>query len=288
MDLSFRTRYWDDLPAKQAFKDFILHIHGLDFTSWDAAGYWDDDYIPFTYFAGGQVVASMCIYTMPAIVNGEPCKVAQVSGVGTLPEYRRMGLNRKLHEIALDWALGEHKFAFLFADEEAIPFYAKCGFRPIKDYAPLAVLPAAAPKEGLRKIDLRDAAETRALYGLASHRAPVSHVFSNMNPKLVMFHALYSLREHAYRIDDLDAVIFMKRDGNRTIVYDLLARELPAFEQLHPYLATGTAQEFEFRFHADRLGIVPAGFKELQGNDTHVMGEPDLGAHFVFPFTAHA
>jgi len=42
MDLKLRTHYWDDREALAAFKLFVLNIHGLDFSEWEARGYWDN------------------------------------------------------------------------------------------------------------------------------------------------------------------------------------------------------------------------------------------------------
>lgn len=287
-ELILRTAYWHDRAARQAFKDFILAIHQIDFEDWDRLGYWDDDYSPYSYFVGDRVVASACIYTMPAWVNGQPTQVAQVSGVGTLPEYRHRGLNRRLHEIALAEALPAHRFAFLFSDEDAIGFYRKCGFSPVTAHAAVVPLPAVAPSPDARKLDTRDPAVLDSIFRLASVRAPTSHVFSTANPRLVIWHLLYRLRDHAWSVPALDAVVLMKRDGERTVVYDVLARTMPTFEQLAPCLVGAGAREVEFRFPVDALDVPSFTLRELPGYDAHVMGPFDLGPQPVFPFTSQA
>jgi GNAT superfamily N-acetyltransferase len=283
-----RTAYWHDVAARQAFKDFIFQIHRVDFTRWDAAGYWDDDYSPCSYFVDDRVVASLCIYTMHARVNGRECKVAQVSGVGTLPEYRRQGLNRRLHEMALPKALAEHRFAFLYADDEAVPFYQNRGFRPVPAHAVVVPMPAVEPDGGLEKLELEDAAVLESLFRLASSRAPISQAFSTANPKLVMYHLLYRLRNHAWRVPALDAVVLMKREGAKTVVYDVLAREVPSFAALAPFLTTGEAREVEFRFAVDALDVPTWKLRELPGENFHVMGDCDLGPQPVLTFTSQA
>ena len=288
MTPTLRTAYWQDLAARESFKDFIFRIHRVDFSTWDSAGYWDDDYSPYSYFVGERLVASLCIYTMPARVNGTACKVAQVSGVGTLPEYRRQGLNRRLHEIALPKALAEHRFAFLYADDDAVPFYRNRGFRPAAAHAVVVPLPAVAPDPGIEKLDIADGAVRDSLFVLACARAPISQVFSTTNPKLVMYHLLYRVRRHIWRIPALDAVVLMKRDGGKTVVYDILARELPRFGQLAPFLAGGEAREVEFRFPVDALDVPAWTLRELPGENLHVMGGFDLGSQPVFPFTSAA
>ena len=284
----FRTAYWHDLEARRAFKRFILEIHGADFDEWDS-GYWDDDYRPYSYFEDGRVVASMCIYTMPAMVNGEACRVAQVSGVGTLPGYRLRGLNRKLHEIALAEAMPGHRFAFLYADDEAIAFYLKCGFRPVAAHAAVVPLPSKpGPAPVMEKLDLAVPAVRQVLYRVASERSPLSWVFSTHNPKLVMYHLIYRLREHIWHVPSLDAVVLMRADAEKVIVYDILAGEPPRFEDLVPVLAAGGAREAEFRFPIDRLQAPAGALRELPGHNVHVMGGFPLGAQPVFPSTSQA
>ncbi len=104
----------------------------------------------------------------------------------------------------------------------------------------------------------------------------------------MMYHLLYRLRNHAWRIPALDAVVLMKRDGERAVVYDILARELPRFEQLAPFLAAGGTREVEFRFPVDSLDVPACMLRELPGENFHVMGEIDLGAQPVMPFTSTA
>lgn len=96
MSLTLRTDYWDDLAARGAFKDFLIAIHGLDLSEWESAGYWDYAYTPFSFFDGGQVVSSVCVYSLEAVIDGARARVAQLSGVGTLPDWRRKRLNRQL------------------------------------------------------------------------------------------------------------------------------------------------------------------------------------------------
>jgi GNAT superfamily N-acetyltransferase len=283
-----RTAYWQDLAARQSFKDFMVRIFGLDFGRWESAGYWDDDYNPYSFFVDDRVVASLCIYTMHALVNGRACKVAQVSGVATLPEYRKQGLNRRLHEIALEEALAEHRFAFLYADDDAVPFYRSRGFRPVDAYAVVAPLPPVAPDSGIEKLDMNDPAARDSIYRLACTRAPASQVFSTANPKALMWNLLYRIRDHAWRIPALDALVLMKRDGGKVVVYDILANKLPRFEQLAPFLAAGGAREVEFRFSVDALDVPVFTLRELPGENFHVMGEVDLAPQPVMPFTSTA
>ena len=112
MDLMVRTEYWNNPKARSAFREFMLKIHNLDLSEWESLGYWDKNYTPFSFFSGEEIVSSICVYSLNAVINGNKTRISQLSGVGTLPEWRRKGLNRRLTIIGLEWARGETRGNF--------------------------------------------------------------------------------------------------------------------------------------------------------------------------------
>ena len=110
MNLSYREDYWDSPELKEQFLSFLIQIHGLDLSRWDKMGFWDRKYRPFSYFDGDSLISNVCIYSMDMTIQGQRRLVAQVSAVGTLPEYRRKGLNIELTQKAMDWARVNHDF----------------------------------------------------------------------------------------------------------------------------------------------------------------------------------
>ena len=99
MSLTFREDYWDDLESKEEFMRFLIQIHGLDLSRWDRHGFWNRKFRPFSFFKEKTLVSSLCLYSMDMSVMGKRCRVAQISGVGTLPEYRRQGLSSELFNL---------------------------------------------------------------------------------------------------------------------------------------------------------------------------------------------
>jgi GNAT superfamily N-acetyltransferase len=289
-DLVFREAYWDDTEARRAFQRFLIKIHGLDLGAWEAAGHWDDRYRPFSYFDGeGRVVSSVCVYSLEMTVGGSRCRAAQISGVGTLPERRKQGLNRRLTDIALEWSAPDHDFVFLFADEEAVPFYARCGFQSLEEQTPHVKVRASHPRPGMRLLDLADTTDLELVRNLAARREPVSETLGVLSRELFMFHALYTLRGRLHHVRDLDVIVALRREGSRTTVYDVVGSRVPRFDELSPYLATPGTTEVDFYFVPDRLEIDDLRWRPLRGNNLHDRGDfPLRGERFLFPFTAHA
>ena len=287
MDLEFRHDYWEDRPRRAAFQAFIREIHGLDFTRWQQAGYWDAAYRPFTYFDGtGRVVASVCAYELDLVVDGRLTQATQISGVGTARPYRRRGLNRRLTEAALE-ASGR-ELTFLFADEAAVPFYRRCGFRFVEEGLPSVAVDGGEPASGLRQLDLDDAPTRRWLASLAANRTPVSERLGVMGVPLFMFHALYTMRDCLFHLPSLDLVIAFRSEGARLTLYDIVGAAMPSLDSLLPYLRTPETREVVFRFVPDRLNVSDVSWRPFSDHQLHVRRFPLAPASFLFPFTAHA
>jgi predicted N-acetyltransferase YhbS len=285
--LEFRSRYWGDHRARGAFKAFVLEIHGLNLTEWEEAGYWDDRYTPFSYFLGDRVVASVCIYLLDAVVEGEATRLVQISGVGTDPDFRRRGLNRELTELGLEWARGRHSGVFLFADEGAIPYYERCGFEARTEYVARAPLPPYAARPGAVMLDPGDESDRAKLYELAQRRAPVSERLSLGSPELVLFHALGPLRRHAFEIPELGCVVFCERNGSLLRILDVVGETIPPLDKLGPFLVKPGDEEVELCFFPDRLEVEEVRFEPLRGNHCFTRGDFPVPRP-VFPATARA
>ena len=287
MNLELKTDYWSDPEARAAFKAFMIDIFGLDLSAWESAGYWDPSFRPFSFFQDGEVIASVCLYLLDVVIEGKPARLAQISSVGTRPQWRRRGLSRELTARALDWAGGKQDGVFLFADAEAIPFYRTCGFRPIEEYLETIAAGQVAPRAGAVKLDPAKKRDREKIYTAAAGRAPLSDRFSVMNASLVMFHALYGLRNDLYEIPDLECVVFCRRQEDRLSLFDLIGRRVPPFEELYPYLADRGDTLVEFRFFTDRLGLEKTTARPLHGNYPFVKGTFPVSRP-VFPYTSRA
>ncbi len=289
-DLRFRSRYWDDLPAREAFKRFLIDIHGLDLGLWERRGFWDlDDYLPFSLFDGDRVVAHLCVFSLDAVVGGERRRLGQFSGVGTAPERRRQGLNRRLTERALEELGATHDGFFLFSAPDAVPFYRRCGFEPVMQKATVVEVEGEGAVGGARRLDLDDEDDLDLLVRLARERTPVSHVLAAHSVNLLMFHVLYDFADRVWYLPDLDvAVLFGVADGCLTLV-DVIGPAMPSFDELHPRLPAGPHRRVRFGFVPDRLGVEDAPTLALGDDHAHVWPGLNLPAgEPVFPHTVHA
>lgn len=251
--VEFRSHYWDDRESREAFKRFLVSIHGLDLTRWEEHGYWDDSYIPFSFFLEGDVVASVCLYLIDCHFRGKRCKVAQISAVGTRERLRKRGLNRELTRRALDWAGDRCEGLFLFADEQARGFYDRLGFEPRQDYHWISVPDEAPPPRDGKRLDTSSRSDLEWIFDLAEGRVPVSREFSSYQTRLLMFHLLYDPSCRVTRIPDRELALVSRDTEDGVQVLDILGKEVPAFSDWYPYVVRPGKTRLELRLPIDLI-----------------------------------
>ena len=98
---------------------------------------------------------------------------------------------------------------------------------------------------------------------------------------------MHSLRNNAYEIPELECLVFCRREETLLKIFDIVASQIPRFEELYPYLAAHGDQRVEFHFHTDKLGLAETELLPLEGNHPFVKGRFPLERP-VFPYTSRA
>ncbi len=289
MNLTFKENYWESRELRVKFTSFLNSIHAVDLSLWDQMGFWDNLYRPFSYFDGNSLVANVCLYSMEMTIQGKRCLVAQISGVGTLPEYRRQGLSFDLTQKAMDWARNNHDLFYLFADNEAAGLYQKCGFRQIDEYKACLSVSGKDAQPGAVKLNMERSEHVKLIYRLATQREPVSDILGISNRKLFMFWCLQSLKDYIYYISALNLLVVFKRNNGLLTIYDIVGADIPAFTKIYPYICCKTDEKVEFLFIVDKLNLGSYDLIKVEDNGTHILDDfPLEGSQFIFPFTSHA
>lgn len=292
VSLEFRSHYFQDVDARKAFKRFLVAQHDLDLTTWEEAGFWDPNYVPFSFFLGDEVIASTCVYSLPMRVAGQDCRVAQLSSVATRSDYRRQGLNLELTAHARTWWQEQgHEFCFLFADEGAFPFYAACEFSPTPQSRFVIEAPIVSRRQSPSPmpLDPNDDSHRALLCDLVERRAPVSEVLSHQSFQLEMFHLLYDMSDQLLHLPHLDLVAVCQEKKGTLFLNDLIGPEIPILEDLLPALAQPSLNRIEVGFVPDLLEASYRAERCEDGDGTHCDESfPFVNTPFRFPSTAHA
>jgi GNAT superfamily N-acetyltransferase len=285
--LEYRFAFQDDPAGRRAANRNIIEVHGLDMTMWEERVGWDPDYVPFAFFDGDTVVALTCLYVMDMIVRGQWRRVAQVSSVATLPEYRMRGLNAELTRRSMAWAKEQGLTdTFLFSDDDATGFYEKQGFVGRSEWKTRVPVPGER-NPGYRALNYD--ADEDLIQRLVHDRTPVSNVLGSRNPRLELFHLLYENAGEPRYIEELDLLVCCEVAGHLMTVYDMIGPELPEWSRVAYLVADPQTTMVELQFSPDRLTLSGAESVEYTANRLHVFPDEDLiEGQVMVPFTAHA
>ena len=128
------SNYMRDDALRHALNDLTKKTFGFDFESWVTGGYFEGDYIPFSFIEDGKIISNVSANRMSFLQNGVEKNYIQIGTVMTDEAYRRQGLAKKL----MDHVVNQYKDScdgfYLFANLDAVDFYDKCGFSREMEY----------------------------------------------------------------------------------------------------------------------------------------------------------
>ena len=290
MKIEYRNDYFEDPFAKASFERYAKKIFGLDFGRWKARGLWDNQYKPFSAFAGGECVASICVYPSEMRVDGVKRRGAQLLTVGTLPEYRLQGIQKEIWKRVRAWTGQECDFTFLFTDESAAGFYEKLDLRRQPEYSETVQCPQPAGHAELRykKLNLEQDSEYAIIERLATEREMISNRIGFLNPNLLLFMFLYLYQGWSYYLEDIDTVIVVEETKDRVRIHDIVAKQMPKLSDIESFFAQFKKDEIDFLFCTDRLGVDRSNKRRVKDSLLFVSEDFELDGEFVFPYSIRA
>ena len=114
--------------ARTAFFALAQQVFDLSFQNWYEQGWWGERYIPYTFFEGGRAVANASVNLIDTMDDGRPKRYIQIGTVMTHPDFRGLGLSRRLITTLLtDW-MERCDGIYLYANDTVLDFYPKFGF----------------------------------------------------------------------------------------------------------------------------------------------------------------
>ena len=128
------SNYMRDDTLRHALNDLTKKTFGFDFESWVTGGYFEGDYISYSFIEDGTIISNVSANRMTFLQNGVEKNYIQIGTVMTDKAYRRQGLAKKL----MDHVVKQYKDScdgfYLFANLDAVDFYDKCGFSKETEY----------------------------------------------------------------------------------------------------------------------------------------------------------
>ena len=128
------SNYMRDDTLRHALNDLTKKTFGFDFEDWVTGGYFEGDYIPYSFIEDGKIISNVSANRMTFLQNGVERNYIQIGTVMTDEAYRRQGLAKKLMEHVIKQYKDDCDGFYLFANPDAVVFYNRCGFSKETEY----------------------------------------------------------------------------------------------------------------------------------------------------------
>ena len=109
-------------------------VFGFDFENWVTDGYFEGDYIPYSYMHEGKIVSNVSANRMKFMQNGSVRNYIQIGTVMTDPDCRGQGLAAKLMNHVIEKYERDFDGIYLFGNLSALDFYRKLNFMTGNQY----------------------------------------------------------------------------------------------------------------------------------------------------------
>jgi GNAT superfamily N-acetyltransferase len=235
-------RVWPALPGA------IARAERLGF-AWTAVS------TPFVRREGDRVVGHAGVIELSLVMAGRARRLGSVHAVCTDPERRGKGLGRAVMEDLLAGCAARFDTLVLTT---AIPeFYARFGFRSVREHAFARALPAPSRRATGRGRVLTDAGDdVRVLRRLLEGRAPVSNRLGALDGDVVLVVALLLIWGDFSRVHyhaDLDVVTVHEVRDRTLVLHDVIGATIPPLDALAAAIGAQADRVVTF-FVPDRLG----------------------------------
>ena len=279
----------DDLLLQEKFHDFIDVIFpGLSFRQWADHGFWTVNYTPFCLMRDERIIANVSASLMTVFINDKAYRTVQFGAVGTRPEYRGQGHAARLMNHVLDHFRNAVYLFFLYANETVLDFYPKFGFQPRQEHLFIADGHLPAAESGVRKLDVKQAADYALLQNLIEQRLPLSRRFGADQYGFITSWYLFNIHhDHIYYLQDENIVFIMEQKDHIQHIYDIIFCKPFDFTIVLPKLILSPdIRSFHYYFAPDQIDF-PCNRVLADNSGLFILGDIDLGSRpFRFPPTA--
>lgn len=242
--------YMRDDTLRHALNDLTQKTFCFDFEKWVTDGYFEGDYIPYSFMEDGKIVSNVSANIMHFIQNGVIKKYIQIGTVMTAEEYRGQGLAGKLMRYVIDQYKNECDGIYLFGDLSALEFYQKMMFKMGMQYRYYVKKEFCDnEKTGETFVCVKElSSDIKKKYLKFARNSEVNSSFEQINKYgLQMFYT--SNMDNVYYSRDIDCYIVLNTEERDICIQSVLCKNKISLADI--------LQRIENQYDKCRLGFTP-------------------------------
>lgn len=208
------TDYKHNTELRQSLGALAKETFSLGLEEWYQAGFWDDNYVPYSLVENGRVVANVSANTVNLIYEGKQMTAVLIGTVMTDKAYRGKGYAARLMNAVLEEYREKVDMLYLFANNSVLNFYPKFGFVPREEWqcsVPLADIPAKP--EPFYTLDIHKPDDLALVWRLITSGKPADKLLQvTSNRSLILYYCLNGLTDALRYYPNSDTLVFFE-DG---------------------------------------------------------------------------
>lgn len=242
--------YMKDNALRHRLNALTQKTFGFDFENWVTEGYFEGDYIPYSFMEGGKILANASANKMNFIQNGIHKNYIQIGTVMTDETYRNQGFARRLIEHILKEYKDNCDGFYLFGDLTALNFYRKTGFQESLQYQYVLKKDwLREVKKGtlFKKTDNQDK-QIKVKYMDAVRNSAVNTALEQTNKYgLQMFYTANLC--NVYYSDDIDCFVVIENYNDTLILQSVISKEHISIKDVIAHI--------DMKYNCLKLGFTP-------------------------------
>ncbi len=242
--MGFIKDYMNNTILRHELNDLTQEVFGFDFEDWVQNGYYEGDYIPYSYEENGRLIANVSVNRMEFIQNGQERYYIQLGTVMTKEEFRKQGYAKRLMERVLEDYKENCDGIYLFANLNALDFYKKMGFSiemqyryTLKEDIRVKIQEIAKKhitEDCFKQIDASEQLQKNRYMEAVRHSAVNTALEQKNKYALQMF---YTARmENVYYSSKLDCYIVMERQEDILYLQSIICTKKIRLEEILSYI----------------------------------------------------
>ena len=241
--------YMREDTMRHALNELTRKTFFFDFEDWVTGGYFEGDYIPYSFIEDGKIIANVSANRMTFLQNGVERNYIQIGTVMTDEAYRRQGLARKLIEHVVKQYKDSCDGFYLFANLDALDFYDKCGFSRETEYqykVKEEFCRNRSKGEWFVPVNTADVQMKQKYMDMIRHSAANSSMEQINKFGLQMFYT--ADMENVYYAKDIDCFIVAETEENTLLLQSIICENQVALSDV--------LQRVRGEYHKCQLGFV--------------------------------
>ena len=242
--------YMRDDVLRHKLDDLTYRTFGFDFEDWMAGGYFEGDYLPYSFIEGGKILANVSANKMNFLQNGVCRNYIQLGTVMTDEAYRKRGLAGKLVEHIIKEYEGKCDGFYLFSNLDALGFYRKMGFKECfqYQYSLKKDFYESTKKDAVfKKADGQDL-RIKQKYMDAVRNCAVNTAFEQINKYGLQMFYTAALCD-VYYAEDIDCFAVMEKSDDVLLLQSIISRRHVSMKEIVSHIGS----EYSFL----KLGFTP-------------------------------